>query len=389
MRIYSANGRIVPIRNPNSKIKVNLTRLRLFNYRNIEQVEIHPSGGTNLFSGRNGQGKTNLLESIYLLAYGKSFRTSTPKDCIQHGRPECCVEGTIEHGDLTRDVKISITREGKKFFLLGKPARFDEFVGNLHLLAFTHEHLRIVRGGPAERRAFLDRAMVTLYPGHLVHLAAYERSLKHRNRVLASARETRGPLNSNLLDSWDEALARPGARILLNRRSHVEQMKEQLPRGLFGAEVLKMHYLSTIRTEDSEVPRIEDQFRECLRDSRENDLRTGFTSVGPHRDDLKLYINGKSLVEFGSAGQQRSGLLSLYFSQMEIHHKTHGYYPVFLVDDAEAELDEHRLRTFLSYLSERTQLFLTSAKDFLLTSLPDSTRSYEVNDGKIDPIFED
>ena len=121
-------------------------------------------------------------------------------------KAECCVEGTVAHGSLTRDLKIHINREEKKLFVLGKPARLDEFVGNLHLLAFTHEHLKVVRGGPADRRAFLDRAMVTLYPGHVAQLAAYERALKQRNRVLAAAREGRSQVDTKLLDSWDEAL---------------------------------------------------------------------------------------------------------------------------------------------------------------------------------------
>jgi DNA replication and repair protein RecF len=366
---------------------VQLTKLRLFNYRNIGELELSPSAGANLFSGQNGQGKTNLLESIYLLGYGKSFRTSNPKECIQHDRTEGCVEGTVEHAGRTRNLKIIITKEEKRLFLMDKPAPLDQFLGNLHLLAFTHEHLGVVRGGPADRRAFLDRAMVTLYPGHVAQLTAYERALKQRNRVLAKAREGQGRLDADLLDSWDEALVRPGTKILRNRRLYAEQMKEGLPGGLFGTETLKLHYLSTVTAaaDASDAVGAEHQFRTQLRGSRENDLRLGFTSIGPHRDDLRLFVNGKSLVNFGSAGQQRSCLLALYFSQMEIHQKFHGYYPVFLVDDAEAELDEQRLRTFLKYVSNRTQLFLTSAKDFLLPILPENTRGFDVQNGAVFP----
>ena len=365
---------------------MHLTKLRLFNYRNIEELEVFLSAGTNLFSGLNGQGKTNLLESIYLLGYGKSFRTATPSDCIRYGHPECLVEGTVEHGELKRDIKVTIREEEKKLFLLGKPVPLDQFVGNLHLLAFTHEHLNVVRGGPADRRAFLDRAMVTLYPGHVNQLAAYGRSLKQRNRILTAAREGRSRIEENLLDSWDEALAKPGARILWSRRQYAEQMKKELPQGLFGTEELKMHYLSTVAEESSDSSRIEEKFRERLQESRARDLRTGVTSIGPHRDDLKLFVNGKSLSDFGSAGQQRSSLLALYFSQMEIHHRVHGYYPAFLVDDAEAELDQERLHTFLTYLSQRTQVFLTSAKDFLLSSIPEDTRHFEVKNGVVYPM---
>lgn len=361
---------------------MQITRLRLFHYRNIEELEIFPSGGTSLFSGRNGQGKTNLLESIYFLGYGRSFRTAIPKDCIQHGQQECRVEGTIEHGQLKRDLQVSITPAEKKLLLLGKPVALDGFIGNLHVLAFTHKHLSVVRGGPADRRAFLDRAMVSLYPGHVSCLAAYGRALKQRNTILASVREGQGG-SGHLLDSWDEALVGPGASILHNRLRYVEQMKEELPQGLFDTEVLKMHYASGVAPNDAAVPQIEESFRQRLIQARTDDQKSGYTSVGPHRDDLKLFVNGKSLVDFGSAGQQRSCLLALYFSQMEIHHKVHGFYPVFLVDDAEAELDSQRLNTFLRFLSQRTQTFLTSSKDFLLSALPENTRHFEVKNGTI------
>jgi DNA replication and repair protein RecF len=349
-------------------------------------LEILPSGGTSLFSGHNGQGKTNLLESIYLLGYGRSFRTANSKDCIQHGHTACRVEGTVEHGGLKRDLQVSITQKEKKLYFLGKTVGIEEFVGNLHILAFTHEHLKVVRGGPLDRRAFLDRAMVTVFPGHVSHLTAYSRAIRQRNRVLAEVREGKQRVDGRLLDSWDESLVKPGVKILHNRLRYVKKMKEELPQGLFGEESLKMHYFSTISSENLDMAELEEQFGQRLSQARPSDLRTGYTSVGPHRDDLKLYVNGKSLVAFGSAGQQRSSLLALYFSQMEIHRKIHGFYPVFLVDDAEAELDEHRLKIFVTYLSHRTQTFLTSAKGFLLSDLPENAGHFQVQSGQISSV---
>jgi DNA replication and repair protein RecF len=361
---------------------VQITRLSLFQYRNIKKLEIFPSNGASLFVGRNGQGKTNLLEAIYMLGFGKSFRTATAKDCIQHGCAECRIEGTVVQGSLVRDLQVWITPVEKKLLMLGKPVALDEFVGNFHLLAFTYNHLNVVRGGPADRRAFLDRAMAILYPGHVRSLASYSRALKQRNKILSSAGGEEG-FDERLLDSWDEALVNPGARILWNRMRYVDQMKKELPQGLFGDETLKMHYLSTVAADDCDLPLLEERFRRRLLQVRTYEKKIGSTTVGPHRDDLKLFVNGKSLGDFGSAGQQRSSLLALYFSQMEIHHKLHGFYPVFLVDDAEAELDEVRLRTFFDYLSHRTQTFLTSAKDFLLASAPRDAGRFEVQNGSI------
>ena len=362
---------------------MRIVRIRLSQYRNLRDQDIVPGRGITLFSGLNGQGKTNILEAVYFLAYGRSFHTPAPKDCVRHGESWCRAEGVIERGSLSRDIAVTISGTEKKLFLMGKPAPLDEFVGNLHLLAFTHEHLGVVRGGPADRRAFLDRAMVSLYPGHIAGLAAYSRALKQRNNILGAMRDGKTAYDGRLIDAWDESLARSGARVLSNRLKYVESMKRELPKGLFGAEDIRMHYLSTLGTDTADVPGLEEKFREKLWGVREKDRCSGHTSAGPHRDDLKLYVNGKSLVDFGSSGQQRSGLLALYFSQMEIHFKAHGFYPVFLVDDAEAELDGNRLRTFLQYLSSRTQTLLTSTRNFSIDSVSGDVMRFEVNDGEV------
>lgn len=363
---------------------MQLLKLRVYHYRNLEEQEIHFSSGTNLFSGLNGQGKTNLLEAIYILGYGRSFRTSKPKESIRHGEAECAIEGAIQHSGSSRNLIVLINSNEKELLAYGKPVQLDEFVGLFHVVLFSSSHLSIVRGGPSERRSFLDRAMVTVFPGHLRLLATYGRALKQRNRILAAAKEGPGGLDESLLDSWDETLVQEGSRIVLNRQRYVELLKGELQTGLFGAEVLKIHYLCTVPDQPGSEE-IEARFREHLRAVRAADQKSGFTSVGPHRDDLRLYADGKALAAFGSAGQQRSCLLALYFAQMEIHRKEHGFYPVFLVDDVEAELDDRRLRIFLVYLSERTQTFLTTAKEALVPALLRPVHRYEVNEGTVRP----
>jgi DNA replication and repair protein RecF len=362
---------------------VELTRLSVFQFRNFDRQEIRFSAGTNLFIGRNGQGKTNLLEAIYLLGYGRSFRTSLPRDCIQHGQKDAAVEGTVQRGGLTRDLKVLISAAEKKVLLHGKQVDLDEFAGNIHILAFTQEHMKVVRGGPGERRAFLDRAMILLFPGHMRYLSSYSRALKQRNRILSEAYESGRSLDEAFLESWQEALIQNGVRILVNRMRYVDQIKEQLPAGLFGSDTLKMHYVSTVPA-NADSEELESEFRRRLQNARNLDQKTGYTTVGPHRDDLKLFVNGKSVIDFGSAGQQRSALLSLYFAQMEIHRNAHGFYPVFLMDDAEAELDEVRLKTFLRYLEQRTQTFLTTAKESFFPPLVGSgLASFRIDGGKV------
>ncbi len=362
---------------------MQLVKLRVFHFRNLDQQEILLSPGINVVCGSNGQGKTNLLEAVYFLGYGKSFRTAKPRECIRHGESDCAVEGTVTHNNVERSLQVTVGASEKKLTVSGKPMPVDEFVGLFHVTAFTSEHLSVVRGGPGERRAFLDRAMVTLFPGHLRLLASYGRAVRQRNKLLCSWSETGQRVDEALLDSWDEVIARDGARIVSNRLRYVERLKAELLAGLFGAEVLKIHYVSTIPSHNAKD--IEAEFGARLRAGRAADCRSGITSIGPHRDDLKLYADGKSVAVYGSAGQQRSCLLALYFTQMEIHRKEHGFYPVLLVDDVEAELDNHRLKTLVGYLSERTQTFLTTAKVPLLHTLSGPVRRYEVSGGSVLP----
>jgi len=360
---------------------VHLLKLRVFNFRNLEEQNLLLAHGTNLFVGPNGQGKTNLLEAVYLLGYGKSFRTAAPRDCVRHGENQCCVEGTIEQGGVTKDLQVWIGTGEKKLLLHGKTVGIEEFAGTMPVLAFAHEHLGIIRGGPNERRSFLDRAMIALYPGHIHHLASYGRAVKQRNRLLSESRSKRAKPDETLLDSWDENLVLEGARIFFNRVRYVNQMQQELPLGLFGSDVFEMRYKSTIGEECADLSLIEAEFKRRLLHARPYDERMGFTSEGPHRDELQLTVNGNSLIDFGSAGQQRSCLLTLYFAQMEIHFGQHGYYPIFLVDDFEAELDALRLKTFLEYLVRRTQVFLTTARDGFFQVVPQVVRRFEIQRG--------
>ncbi len=364
---------------------MRLSTLRLFNFRNFTRAEVAFSPGSNLLFGRNAQGKTNVLEAIYILGYGKSFRTVVSKDCIQHGEKLCRVEGVVETPSVERDLGVVISSREKKLVLHRKSVGWAEFVGNLHVAAFTTEHLRVIRGGPGERRAFLDRAMVTVCPGHIARLAGYTRALHQRNKLVSWYQRQDRQVDDSLLEAWEEKLIEEGTPILRDRARYVETLKSRLPDKLFGDDTLTLKYISNAALEPGDGSELERGFRERLREKRNADLQSGFTSVGPHRDDLKLFLNGKSLAEFGSAGEQRSSLLSLYFAQMEVHREVHGFYPVFMVDDVEAELDSERMKRFLGHLAQRTQVFLTTARETSIAEIAAGVCRYEVRSGTITP----
>ena len=286
--------------------------------------------------------------------------------------------------DAVLVVGVAISWREKKLMLHGKGVGWADFVGNLHVAAFTSEHLSVIRGAPAERRAFLDRAMVTVCPGHIARLAAYTRALHQRNKLLSSYKKEEWRVNGSLLEAWEERLIEEGTQILRDRARYVEALKNCLPDNLFGDDTLTLKYVSSA-AEPGDRGEIAREFRERLSEKRSADIRLGFTSVGPHRDDLKVLLDGKSLAEFGSAGEQRSSLLSLYFAQMEVHKEVHGFYPVFLVDDVEAELDSERMQRFLGHLAQRTQVFLTTAREGSIREIAAGVQRYEVRCGTIAP----
>ena len=361
--------------------RVNLVDLQLEHFRNLRCESIPFSDGINLIIGRNGQGKSSLLEAIYLLGYGKSWRTAVARECVRHGEAESVLRGTVRHGNAERRLQVLLSRPEKRLYVNGREAALEEFAGQLHVLAFAQIHLSVIRGGPAERRAFLDRAMITSTPGHVRHLANYVRAVRQRNRLLGGAR---GTVDERQLEGWDEAMVREGARILWNRLRYVDGLKEVLPPRLFGNEEIKLHYVATAGEGFEHLGAVEGKMRERIRASREQDYRMGCTTVGPHRDDLKIFIDGKAAGTYGSAGQQRSALLSLYFAQMEMHYRCHQFYPVFLVDDVEAELDHQRLAVFLEFLAARTQTFMTTAKEETLPKLPGPVTRLRVEQGIIE-----
>ena len=366
---------------------MQVNSLRLYQYRNFDLQEIEFCPGTNLLFGQNGQGKTNLLEAVYFLGYGRSFRTTILRDCIRHGQQECLVDGVVAHGGLTRELGVSLSRqEDKKLFVHRKPAVLAEFIGSFHVLAFTQEHLKVVRGGPGERRAFLDRAMLAICPGHMQRLAAYGRALQQRNRLLASSAAGQEKMDTTLLESWEEKLVQEGSRIFWNWILHVKDICRELTNPFCKGENLEIQYKSNASAENLDAVQVEEEFRQRIRKARKADERRGFTSVGPHRDDMILLLNGKALADFGSAGQQRSCLLSLYFAQMEIHRAICGFYPAFLMDDVEAELDNLRLHSFLDHLGRRTQTILTTAKEHMLPGADSNACRFRVHEGKIHPL---
>ena len=340
---------------------MHLLRIEAHQFRNLSgSVEFSP--GLNVIVGANAQGKSNWLEAVYVLSTTKSFRATHLRDVIEHQSSEAVLRGAVLRGTLTKELQLLITESTKQTLVNGKRETASRYLGNLDAIAFTADELEVVRGAPEARRRFLDRGIVGILPSYLGTLTGYNRALKQKNRLLrdaAASGQTRA--YESLLEPWNDQLLTYGCEIHERRRSYMELLREELQPRLFGHERIEIDYSSSLEGKGdlSDYQRV---FRERLLFHLRNELAAGHALVGPHRDDLEIIADGYDLARFGSSGQQRSALLLLDLAQMLVYHKTFGEYPLFLVDDVDAELDRERIEILLDYLDERPQTIVSTSK---------------------------
>ena len=334
--------------------------LSLKNFRNYEQASITPDSGVTVFTGPNAQGKTNILEALHLCCLGRSHRTARDEELIRWGADSARVQILTEQLDGTHEVTILLSRTQKKKKLVRIGARQAERIGELfgHVcgVLFSPEDLSIVKDGPAERRRFLDMQLSQLRPQYFYSLQRAVRTLNQRNALLKEI--ARHPSLLPTLDMWDEQLARVGADIAQNRREAIAFLDEEARRAhaslTDGREELRLWYIS----QTVDAPDAAEQLLGRLRAARSEDLRRMTTTVGIHRDDMGVTINGKEARTFASQGQQRSAVLSLKLAQLEMAAKETGEAPILMLDDVMSELDPQRRRQLIERI-DRVQTFVT------------------------------
>ncbi|MBP3686417.1 MAG: DNA replication/repair protein RecF [Clostridia bacterium] len=340
-----------------------LTNVRLKNFRNITECDVSFDEGVNLVFGENAQGKTSLLEAIYLLSAGKSFRTRHMRELILHEEKEAFAEAhykTATFDDMRMKATLS-KAEGKAFYKNGvRATKLSEIIGSLSVVLFVPEHLSMVKDGPSVRRAFLDAAISQLYPMYPSYLNEYKKLYEIRLSLIRQAKQD--PRRRELFGLYHEPLAKMSAKICLHRRAYVEQLiphaAEQYRLISDAREELSLACESDLPTELQTEEEIAAFTEKRLEDDLERDIRAGFPVHGVHRDDLSLLLDQKPARSFASQGQQRSIVLALKLSEGEIAHDTLGETPIFLFDDVLSELDRRRRDFVLSKL-EGKQTILT------------------------------
>ncbi|NLJ41002.1 MAG: DNA replication/repair protein RecF [Clostridiales bacterium] len=367
---------------------MRLRELGLINYRNYIKLELAFSSNLIIFSGKNAQGKTNILESIFLSSIGRSHRTSRDREIILKGEKESRVRALVEKKEGLSLIEIALAQnENKKISINGMAAdRLGELMGHINSVLFSPEDLRLVKGSPTERRRFIDMGISQTFPRYFYSLQRYNKILGHRNNLLKSIGE-KDSLRKTL-SVWDEQLSETGAYIISRRLKFIEDLKiiaKRTHREIsFDEEELDISYIPSIEIDSDNTEAIMKEYMKTLETNHNDDIRRGRTEKGCHRDDLNIFINGMDVRNFGSQGQQRTSVLSLKLSEIEMMHKETGEYPLLLLDDVMSELDQYRQGELISYF-DKVQTFITTTDYGNLPHIKDKNAEiYIVNKGKVD-----
>jgi DNA replication and repair protein RecF len=329
---------------------VKIIHIRYEDYRNLSAGEMSPDGGINVIFGKNAQGKTNLLEAMWLFTGGRSFRGSRDADLVARGRRRALLDLTFFSGEREQTARLAVEGGTRSAVLNGVPKRSAAgLVGVFCAVMFSPEHLALVRDGPVFRRNFMDTALCQIRPGYAVLLARYRHTLVQRNALLKDI-----PRHSELLGTlsvWDEKLARYGREIVKSREEYLTWISGPV-RGIYAGICENREQIGLKYQKSAE------NLNEALLKNRAADIAAGHTGAGPHRDDLLIEIDGLSARAFGSQGQKRSAVLALKLAEAEVLFRRTGERPVVLLDDVMSELDAGRQDYLLNHL-ENCQVFIT------------------------------
>ncbi len=345
-----------------SEFPVVLKKLVLAHWRNVNTLTLEPGGGVTVFVGRNAQGKTNVVEAVAYLSCGRSHRTSHDRELVMWNQETAYLRAETEHRDGGHRVEMALNADGGKALRVGGlPARrMGELMGHVNTVLFAPEDLAIVKSGPAARRRFLDMDIAQTDPAYFYDLQQYQKALGQRNALLKQLAFR--PSHADTLDVWDEQLATCGARIAVRRRQYVAELFEEAAAAhgaLSRGERLEARLLSGVSADNTEEA-AETLLRQ-LTEAREGDIRRTTTSVGPHRDDFTLLVNGYDLRLYGSQGQHRTAALALKLAELKVMSRRTGETPILILDDVLSELDGER-RAGLIRAVAGVQTLLTCVK---------------------------
>jgi len=341
-----------------------LTHLQLKNYRNYQELELNFNNQIIIFRGDNAQGKTNILEAIYLLALAKSHRTSKEKELVQWDHSFSVIRGSVKTNRGKTNLEIQLNSKGKKVKINNLEKRkLSEYIGSFNVVMFGPEDLTLVKGSPQHRRKFLDIEIGQVSPTYIYNLSQYQKIIQQRNNLLKDfSLEKKN--KTELLEIWDSQLIDYGAKIIAKRLHFIKMLEnwaKEVHAGITSIqEELTIQYKSSFALTNDQELDIKENFYQVLLKNRQQEISRGLTLFGPHRDDLLFYINSIDVQTYGSQGQQRTTALSLKLAEIELINEIVGEYPILLLDDVLSELDQTRQTQLLKTIEQKVQTIITT-----------------------------
>ncbi|MBM7712058.1 DNA replication/repair protein RecF [Enterococcus xiangfangensis] len=343
---------------------MRLNKLELRNYRNYLELQLEFPNRLNIFLGENAQGKTNLLESIYVLALTRSHRTSSEQELIGWQDDFAQIKGRIERKTSELELELLLTKKGRKSKVNHiEQKKLSSYIGQLNVILFAPEDLSLVKGSPQTRRRFIDMELGQINPVYLYDLAQYQQTLKQRNLYLKQLSEKK-QTDEIYLDILTEQLVDFGSKVLASRLLFVKKL-EYWSNDLHSKitnqkEALAIEYAASIPLKGESVEEIHSVFLAELQKNRKREIFKGNTFLGPHRDDLIFKVNQQNVQTYGSQGQQRTTALSVKLAEIDLMKEETGEYPILLLDDVMSELDDSRQIHLLETIENKVQTFLTT-----------------------------
>lgn len=361
---------------------MKLKSLTLTGFRNLKKISLEFDPETKIFAfvGPNGQGKTNILEAIFLLAISKSFRTNNNWDLIEFNADFCSINAKIDRGDEESILDLIATREPPKKTLKinGLNKNAADYIGNFNVVFFSPEDIGMVHLSPSIRRRYIDLLLSQFDKSYLIDSINYQHAVKQRNSLLKQIADERA--KSGELEFWDSKLAELGLRIIKKRSDVISEINKYASD--FYKKVSGNHDELNIKYEPSIEDRGAENYLNFLASNHPRDIASGSTQAGPHRDDLAFFCNGHDMKSFASRGEWRSLVLTLKFAEIELLKEKSGFYPVLLLDDVFSELDEERQKVLFNIL-KNTQTFITTTHPEFLDVIGGEKKIFEVVGGEI------
>ena len=355
---------------------MKINNIALENFRNYDKLELEFDENRNIIVGENAQGKTNLIEAIYLTAFAKSFRTNNTGDLVKFGENLANVRVNFEKDDINKEISIVLRQDGKKMVKIdGKNAKKTaDLLNNVVVIIFSPDDLRIIKDSPEKRRSYIDRELSQIRPMYYEQLRNYADVLKQKNALLKDINSSRNSktYNEDMLNVYDKQLADFAYEIIRYRKEFVEMLSRDASEIMAaisaGKETLRIEYKTSC--DYITAPEGREILYKQFYHNRDKDLRAGFSTLGPHRDDLEFYVNDVDAKKYGSQGQQRTIALSLKLAEIRIAKQLIGENPILLLDDVLSELDLDRQKFLVNQIDD-VQLFITSAEinDEVISSL--------------------